>query len=288
MPNDAVLAEIEKREKGPFDLSFGTSIAIQKACGFDEDGNLKTRKPPILEFDELLVNLRTLFRNIYTLLDRDIRLRVETETMMMVMVTEMKIIEGIINHYSGGRTRVRYYTCTYDSLTKEFPNAYFRDVNTQLQKIYAHNENQVLEKLHKQYEKPKDDTIAFHDVRLPGKDRKTLIVTNYTFDLLWWRRFEDLQLLESYTGDIKKRVRWYTKLKNGNKLPNIPFDRMTVQLFGDSGDLLKPYPKDYRDTLLKVAKRYKWDALTSQARVKLTVDLYKDYYLKKVVHLLYK
>src|SRR5690606_15099886 len=78
-----------------------------------------------------------------------------------------------------------------------------------------------------------DADLRVFDMDFEQDQRKVLIITHFPVDLLNRYKFSRLVLLETHTGAMKPHTLWYTKLYNGKELNMIPFDRMTVQLFGD-------------------------------------------------------
>jgi hypothetical protein len=74
--------------------------------------------------------------------------------------------------------------------------------------------------------------------------------------------------LESHTGAIKNPAEWNTKLTGGAKeLSNIPFNRFTLQLFGDNGHMFLSGPLRLREIVLGIAKRDHWTSVTTSERV---------------------
>jgi hypothetical protein len=282
---------IEEREKGPIDISIGTALGIQAAMGLTEEGypilnNGKPIEAPIKKYGVLLFNARTLFRNLYTVLEKEIRLKVSARSIVDVMLTEMRIIDSIVQRFSDGKTEVVYYACNYNGLTRLFPKALFKEVNTDLQKIYANMENTCID-LFSEALKEEGREFHIHDTQMPGLKKNTLIVTHYPIDLLWHDKYPTLDLLETHTGVIKRQAQWNTKLKNGSNLDRIPFDKMTIQFFGDTGGLLSPYPIKYRKALIEIAEKNKWNTLTTKGRILLTVKLARIHDLEVLVRTMY-
>lgn len=283
---------IENREKGAIDISIGTSLAIQAMIGLDEEGETKTNngKPiplPINNYTALLINLRTLIRNLYGAIPTDSKDNLIAEDIAHVISIELMMIKSILDQYTMGKVKLLTYVCTYASLTRLFPHALFKEVSTEKQKYYASIENNAISLLKEKLQDESPDMFTLYDTRMSGLKEKTLMISHYPFDLLWYDKYSSLDLLESHTGEIKKKQRWYTKLNNGNKYDRIPFDQMTIQLFGDSGGLLRPYPSKYKKAVLEIAEKNKWTSLTTPSRVKLTVKLARISDLEIIVNRLY-
>lgn len=281
--DSGLLMDMEKRAKGQFPISIATSLGLEGAFGILEEGP-RFKVPPIREYQEIWINLRTLFRNFEGALDKDTRGNISANESAQILLDEMAFL---VHHLSD--MRVHFYACSYKSLSRLYPNAQFKEVNTDKQKIYARMENDTLEIL---FRSPRlyGMSIKGFDVNLTpdgAKASKSLIMTHYPFDLLSYKNFNVLALLESHTGVIKQRGQWYTKLNGGNSLERIPFDKMTVQLFGDSGKLIRPYPPAYRDEFLKVAEKYQLNSLSTESRIKQCVQIHRNASLLILVTKLY-
>ncbi|MNZ57992.1 hypothetical protein D3C78_759890 [compost metagenome] len=106
-------------------------------------------------------------------------------------------------------------------------------------------------------------------------------------DLLQRYKFSSLTLLESHTGAAKPPALWYTKLTNGKELEHIPFDRMTLQFFGDNGNLFTGYPIKFRRIMLDIAKKNRWTALTTKDYIIQSVKKAYEPELERLVLNLY-
>ena len=186
------------------------------------------------------------------------------------------------------RSKLTFYFCDYQDFTRRYPHSMFKEVRTDLQKLYADLENRTIELIIQELE---NDPLVIRpcNTKINGRDRTTLIVTHFPVDLLNSGSFAKLDLLESHTGIIKRPAQWSSKLKGKkDQLARIPFNQMTVQLFGDSGGMLGPYPMKIREELIKVAETYRWNSLTTKSRILLTVEQHRNFTLEKTVKQLFK
>lgn len=272
------------RTLGQYPLSIATSLAFEGLSDTLEEGK-KYPTPPLHHYQEVWVNVRTLIRNIIGSSDRETANSVNVDDLSMALVSEIEIIEAMVKELSQGNVSVHFYYCTYKSIEKLYPKALFRVANTPKQVSYAALENSTISQLmlDKLYAiKGYDTTIS------PDKPNRSILLSHYPFDLLCYDKFRILDLIESHTGTIKKKHQWNTKLLNGKSLDRIPFDKMTIQLFGDSGGMIKPYPPDYRQKILEIAEKYQWNSLTTKDRIKMTVRLSKEPKLEMLVNDLYR
>jgi hypothetical protein len=168
------------------------------------------------------------------------------------------------------------YFPTYASLPTYLPHARLKDQkSTELQARRL--------KLEKDTYAAMDEETISHiiecDCEVPGVGGKSeaLILTHYPVDLLSASNFYELHLLESNTGKIKPKSKWSQKI---NKKPEeyrfLPFNRLTLTVFGDGNKLIKPYAYTPKKELLTIAKHYKWNALTTRERVKRTLTEEKN------------
>ena len=85
------------------------------------------------------------------------------------------------------------------------------------------------------------------------------ILTHNGLDLLPLTSTTAVKLVESHTGEIKSKNKWYTKMKKmgKNSLQFIPFNEMTYFIFGD--DLyVKPQVISIRKHLIALSKSAHW------------------------------
>lgn len=270
MAIDAYAMEaLSSREVGQIPISIGSSLALEGAFGILEDN--PNPRPIINNVDVLYVNIRTLIRNMVGSIAGDKIGSVLPEDLANTLLNELTIMESALASYTSGRVSLVPYLCSYRSIPKKFPYALLKAARTDLQQMAAmREENTTIEfkdiaKLHG-YNK-----LVETDIDLPKDNRRVLLMTSYAVDLLQRYQFGSVTLLESHTGAAKPPALWHTKLTNGKELTNIPFDRMTLQFFGDGNNLFTGFPIKYRRVLLEIAQKNRWTAMTT-----------KDYILSSV------
>src|SRR5690606_9561418 len=97
--------------------------------------------------------------------------------------------------------------------------------------------------------------VRYYDVYIEGKFQDTMLLTHIPVDLLSADRFSKLVLLESHTGAIKPHLSWYTKLTNGKELFRMPFNRFTLQVFGDNGVHFAPMPMKMKQAVKDISEK---------------------------------
>ncbi|MNP89044.1 hypothetical protein D3C85_14400 [compost metagenome] len=260
--NAQAMEAISSREVGQIPISIGSSRALEGAFGILEDNH--NPKPIIHKVDVLYVNLRTLIRNMVGAINHEKLHDVMPEDLANALLNELTIFEQAVSSYTNGRVSVVPYLCSYLSIPKKFPAAILKAARTDLQMQSAMREENTITEFKEIAKVHQYDKVVETDIDLPNDPRRVLIMTSYAIDLLQRYKFGSLTLLESHTGAAKPPALWHTKLTNGKDLPNMPFDRMTLQFFGDGGNLFTGFPIKYRRVLLAIAEKNRWTPLTTK------------------------
>ncbi len=260
--NAQAMAVLSERDLGQIPVSIGTSLALEGAFGILEEH--PNPKPVINQIDVLYVNVRTLVRNLVGSLNPELAHTVFPEDMAAILINEMTVIDQAIRQFTNERARTQFYLCNYRGLSKRFPYAILKAANTERQKFAALREEQTVAELLTLLPNHPHLKMLETDIDLPNDPYRVLMLTSYAVDLLQRYRFSALTLLESHTGATKAQAFWHTKLSNGKELSNIPFDRMTLQFFGDGSNLFTAYPIKYRRVMQSIADKNKWNSLTTK------------------------
>lgn len=281
-----------EREVGQFPLSIATSLAIEGALGIMKEDDARGVKqdsanPPIKEYQHLWVNLRTLFRNIHGSMKREAADSLDVNALSEMLLIEATTLASVVHARTQRRVSVFFYACTYKSLASFYPHANFKETLTDKQRIYAGFESSSVEALLKLPHELLNIETFNMTISPQGSFEHVAVMTHYPVDLLEMKGVRDIGLLESHTGVIKTKYQWYTKLKNGKELVRIPFDRMTLQLLGDSAGMFSAYPPAFRKKLLEIAEKHQWNQRTTRDRIMLTISLAKDPVFEGTVKKLY-
>lgn len=256
------------RDMGALPVSIGTSLAIESALGIypeveGKDPPYRGDNPPVTQVETVWINARTLFRNLLGAFQKEDRERLEPQLVAEALSNEMTVIESALTQGSHGRCATVFYLCTFMGMNRRFPYANHRNPNTDGQKHTWMLEEASLRELMEL--NPSVDFRVF-DVDFDESNQSALIITHYAVDLLNRYKFRKLSLLESHTGAIKNPLQWHTKLHGGHDLVRMPFDRMTLQVFGDSVSF-RPAPIKVRRHLLELANKYDWTSATTKAMI---------------------
>lgn len=260
-----------------FPISLGTGLALQAACGIDEKG-AGSGPAPLLGYDVLLVNVRTVYRNFYSGLPIAERDSLTPKASVDGLNAELRVLIEAVKDYTDGACTVVLYCNGYKSLDKLYPYAKIKPLNTELQQRYAEFENRTIEELSNKSDQYGLE-FALGDVSLPPlpDGTKVLIATHFPVDLLNPGRWSMFDLLESHTGKIKGRFEWTSKLGvDKENVERIPFNRATWQLFGDKGNMISPQPAKLRKALIELAKKDRWTAQTTKSRMMFSLKQNRD------------
>lgn len=314
MSNSGILHE---RVKGQLPISIATSRAIEGLLGILTDtpdtetplkryaqaavnafnkakqfinihvgeSNIDPVTAPIKDYDELWINFRTLFRNIIGSLKAEEISLISPSEYATVVMEELAIIKSVIMD-QGFMVDVQCYAATYKSIAGFYSNGIQKGIKTEKQKFLANLENKTIEAV-LQILGEDNEMLTPVNVTIKTGGKRVVLLSHYPIDLLNLGKPSALALIESHTGVLKKQQHWHTKLNGGKDLPRIPFDKMTVQLFGDTGGLFSPYPKEYRQMLIKIAEQYQWTATTSKHRILQCVELAREPHFEALIRKLY-
>ncbi len=260
---NAIQIAVDNREKGQVPVTIGTALALEAGMGIYPDR--PESPPPFSRAKELWINLRTLVRNLYACLPTDLKDTVLPDDLWGYVQEEMSIIPAAVEKGSMGNTRVIYYVSEYNRLTQRFPGAIVKEFKTHKQIVQQKIEEITLQLA---LEKNHHHHVEVLDFDIQGQHPGSFIITHLPIDLLARYHFERLELLESHTGKIKGPGAWNTKLTNGKELSNIPFNRFTLQLFGDNGNMFSPHSISLRRALMELAARRGWTNVTSLEKIR--------------------
>lgn len=274
------------RTLGAFAISISTSLALEGLVGVHEDHPTPAGQPlPYVGYDYLHINVRTLVRNCFNSMDKSKAYTCTAQDIAHVVAEEMRIIDTVLTEQISGMFNHGYYFPTYDRLPAQFPDAILRAANTDKQKYYAKLEDDALRQL---LQHPIIDEVISEvtDLRCAMGRGKALMLTHYPVDVIL-AKHKRYHLLESHTGRIRSQELMNNKLKSCG-VTQMPFDIMTVQFFGDTGDMFVPQPIKIRRTMESIAKKYKWNPITTQSRIEATIKMSGEPFLYDYVRRLYR
>lgn len=257
---------VENREKGQVPVTIGTALALEAGMGVYPDR--PEIPPPFSRAKQLWINLRTIVRNLYACLPTDLKDQVLPDDMWRAALEELSIITTAVTKGSQGNTQVIYYVSDYSRLAQRFPGGIIKEPKTPKQITQQRIEDTTLRLM---LENNHEARVEFFEFDIQGQHPASFILTHLPVDLLARYRFERLELLESHTGRIKGPGGWSTKLTNGKELENIPFNKFTLQLFGDNSNMFAPQSITLRRLIMDLATRWNWTNVTTMEKIRETV-----------------
>lgn len=267
---------LSERKQGKYPLSLSTSLAIESIT----DENIKQAT----KYDELWINITTLTRNIFTSLDLDSQNQLNDQALANVAIDEIDNIDSIVRD-TLPNTRIVYYLNTYEKLKTIYKGAKFKEAKTPKQKFYKALLDNTYENIHDYYSRNKK--IKSFNLKIePSMKTSAIFLTHSPIDLTNSKHFKEIILLESYTGKLKDKTQWYTKF-HSKVTPNVPLTISMLSIFGDS-EVFYPQAKRYQETVLEIAEKHKWNCITTNERIKLTLGYIQDRetreFLLKFIH----
>jgi hypothetical protein len=258
------------RAVGQYPISVATSLALESAFGHYPDKPVVI-PPPVTQVKNIWFNVRTLIRNFHGALAPEYQEKIKPEELLEGLIMELSMIEQVMAAQTQGYVIPVFYHCDYSRIIHQFSSAWLKFPKTPKQRHYAELEDKTSMKL---LEAPISQPIRRFNYQLQaasGQFAKAFLVSHYPIDLLSRYNFQALSLLESHTGNIKGPAQWNTKLTNGKEHPDIPFNRFTLQVFGDGGNHFMAAPQRYREMVLNMAKLDHWTAVTTLERVRFSL-----------------
>ena len=228
-------------------------------------------------FDQCYINTATLFRNLISSLEKEDNQYVTVESLLATLQQEIQVIHEVFNENT--RCEVIFYESQFNELKRRAKNAakfkliQLREPTTPAQVEFAARCKKTLDAL-----RATDESILLmHDGLTSRESRKAIVLTHFPYDLVEYSKFDKLALLESNTGAVKDRKRWYTKLHPvpNHELTDMPFTRKTLSLFGDRV-LIKPGPLSLRKELCRLAHEHKVHALSTDDRLRVLLETFSQ------------
>ena len=265
------LSLLNDRDLGVFPISIATSLAIEGLA------NLTPDREPVYPkgikcIDVLMVNIRTLIRNIESTFTNDDIRKISPRDLADVVSQDMDGLVAAMNEISDGRVAVGFYYCEYRTLGT-FRNANLVIPHTPGQKA-RHEKTSVVIGMLLDSSRQGGREIKIYDLYPDAEsfgNDKVAFLTHLPLDVIQYRRYMDCFILESNTGKLKDRKDFHTKLHRKVEGIDLPFNMMTLQVFGD-GKMFKPMNSDIVGAVIDVAKKGQWTSMTTPDKMRFWVS----------------
>lgn len=246
-------------EKLPF--SIATAIPLEEQLVIEKPaGNL------------VWANIRTMARNFWGSYETSNRPNVTV--MMPLFIEELTNIAYLLNQNG---VEIKYYAPSYASL-RGLKHAKVRRPKSEKQITYF-NAEEVLTDWATRNE---GLNVTAVNTKLLGDNNDVLLLSHYPVDLLYRHSFSKLRLLESSTGAIKEPMSWNTKLNLPKEYPGIPFNELTLQVFGDKGKHFNALPRAVKMELVELAKKSRWLPTTTKNKIEYDLKKLNDFGIEMI------
>lgn len=278
-----ILSKVKSRELGEFPISYSSSMAILLVA--DSNADSPSVKEAKVKPEELWINVGTLFRNLENAIDSSIIGRVTRDMMVEVLIDEITLIVNYLRDLYGNKLRVVFYQSNYSFLFKKFPRASVKSPSTEKQIAYdgllkatlKEIEPKIKDLIKEDFTIGKEPYVDYHVLsNLPECGNKTLwVITHHAVDLLGFGRAKEVKLLESNTARLRGKYEWNKKL-TGKNLDQIPFNKLTIQIFGDRGTNFNSMGAKFKKEIFELADKNKWNPSTTTVRIDYHLSTMKD------------
>lgn len=258
-------------------ISIGTSLSLESIfkgpLPYYDSSRVIPVHIDISKYDEIWINLSTLIRNISSSVPKEVFVNASPKEIKEALVFEIDVINDLFNIEGKGLCRPMFYTCTYTSLMNKYKDGRvkFRQDKTDGQKIYKHKHDESLKLLNKET----DEVRNFNSHVNSELKTSSLIMTHIPYDLVSYKNFSKLDLLESHTGKLKTRHQWYTKYASigDEDLSMLPFYEILLLILGDHV-LIHPNDIRLRRVIVDVAKKGSWTTTTTLPKMMLDFEMH--------------
>lgn len=284
------------RELGEFPISYGSSMAILLLTDSNNESpsadEAAKGKP-----EEIWINIATLFRNIHNAIDKGYYKLLNELTGTTIMYDEISQIVDYLKGHLNDTIKINFYYSDYKYLKKEFSKANLKSPSTAKQKEYAKLEEDIcsivandLETYIEENLMQGDEALAeFHNFKkFPECEFKEIwVMTHLPVDLLGFKKAKKIRLLESHTAKLKSKANWNSKFSGADKLKHIPFNKLTIQIFGDKSNHFLTAPNKVKKAVLEVAEENNWKATTPERLTRFHISNMKDRFTSSVLLSMY-
>ncbi len=264
------------RVTSAFPLSIGTSLAFESMfTGYQQPYDPERKIPELIDYkkyDILYINIKTLIRNIIGSLTNDEQKSLSVNSLYYTLLNELDTITSVIKDKTQNMLRLMFYFSNYVEL-KEYQRVKvitLRNPTTDKQLMTEKIEEAVIDKIFKErdlFPIIKSSVTDFKDKKL-----KSLIITHIPYDLVSYKEFKLLDLLETHTGKLKHFNEFNSKYYPipDTDMSNLPFNNILLLILGDKV-MFKPYPIKIRKGIIDVSINKKWTPLTTITKVKADI-----------------
>lgn len=279
------MSEVIDRALGAFSISVGTAVAL--ASLIETEGNPR-RRADSAQYDALYISLSTLVRNAQASLNS-----ANQATVLPVKISEFVLddIQHICNVAKDVGLPIILYSNGESDLRKLYPIGNHRLPSTDKQLFAKDYHDSVVTSVLRvitksigddSYPSLKSQVTTKLSVDISSKYKAPLLMTSNNLDLI---ESGVEAMLQSYTGNIIQKHDYWKFFNKSARLKErdfsrIPFNRLFIQIFGDSKSF---YSRGYKELerILDLAEKRDWNQTTTKDRIRMTMkkdELWKEEY----------
>lgn len=252
--------KIDGYTMGGLGLNVGTSLIFEEWA--DNPKKVKTYKDKVSQFR---VNVHTLMRNISEALEDEVR---SVESVVKYATLELDLFENMVREFFPN-VEIVYYVTEFNYYSSLIPRSEMRvSKSPRIRKLlelelsatgdfydWLQDSGRNVERI-----KRKQGHIA----------KAALVLTHLPADLLCFRYYSDMFLVESHTGNIRERKTFPVKILPRHRRDDahlIPFNHMSFQVYGDGGKMLNQASGAVTTAYTELARERKWNFTTSPDKI---------------------
>lgn len=264
------MRSLAERTISGFPLSIGTSLAFESIfkpmlVPYDPQREIPN-EIKIIEYQQIWINVYTLFRNLAGAIEKQLFISTTPEEFSQTLHQEIDVIRSLLVNEGLNVCQPVFYYASYKSIyTNQHKSVELRKDTTKNQLLNVSKYQDTIKAFNILY----PDELLEIDYKLkPEKPNKALIITHVPYDLLSYKYFKNLFLVESHTGVLKPRELWYTKyyVLPQADMSILPFNRRLLKIFGDHV-MFAPMDIRLRREIMTVAIQRKWTNMTTDEKI---------------------
>lgn len=229
-------------------VSVGTGLALESLV-----------QQPLAAYQSLLFNVRTLVRNAAAAFELEGDMLPTKEELLSALKEDVfQIVEAIMALTEGKRLNITFYYPSYERLPALFPEAKIKQEDSLSLTPYQSATNRLFKSVITDFMDEYENVIMKTAVGLPRFAGKALVLSHHMVDFVTTKAYSRLRLIESHTGTVKEFAQLNTKLTGGSKLAGMPFNQLTLQVFGDKAVNFYSLSGLLKNALMVIAKDGHW------------------------------
>lgn len=276
---------LRNRTVSGFPVSIGTSLSLETIFDpvqevYDKEREVPPR-PDLSKVNLFLFNVNTIIRNIINSITYEDYLKVKNEDILDTLLEELEYLNYL---FTNSGYKFMAYIDTYESVMKNYHEK-IRLPNTEKQlrifKTHSYCINYLKDK--RNIHKLKSNFLNIENYLVSNFDSEikihesyknhAYIFTHIPWDLLSYKNFISLTLLESHTGKVKTRSEWNTKYFPIGDLDMsfLPFNKTLLLIFGDKV-MFKPEPMKIRKKIYDILLSRNINPMTSDETIRIILE----------------